>query len=217
MKTISRLITILLLSFLVLSCSSDDKVMLFNGNDLENWNIFVSEPDVAPGDVFWVEDGMIHTSGKPNGYIRTKETYSNFKLHVEWKWTEEPTNSGVLIHVRDENRIWPLCIECQLMHEHAGDVVLIGKGSGITIKGSTYLVTSEETRYTVIDKFEEVSENPAGEWNSYDITSLDGDIEVIVNGVLQHTGTDMTLTSGNIALQSEGSPMLFRNVYLEPL
>ncbi|MCK4749582.1 MAG: DUF1080 domain-containing protein, partial [Bacteroidales bacterium] len=128
MKTISRLITILLLSFLVLSCSSDDKVMLFNGNDLENWNIFVSEPDVAPGDVFWVEDGMIHTSGKPNGYIRTKETYSNFKLHVEWKWTEEPTNSGVLIHVRDENRIWPLCIECQLMHEHAGDVVLIGKG-----------------------------------------------------------------------------------------
>jgi hypothetical protein len=191
--------------------------MVFNGKDLENWNVFVSEPDVAPGDVFWVEDGMIHTSGKPDAYIRTKETYSNYKLHVEWKWTEEPTNSGVLLHVRDEDRIWPLCIECQLQNQKAGDIVCIGKGSGITIKDSTYLVTSEEDRYIIIGKFEKVSENPAGEWNKYDITSLDGDLEVVVNGVLQHTGTDMTLTSGNIALQSEGSPMQFRNVYLKPL
>ena len=102
------------------------------------------------------------------------------------------------------------------MHEHAGDVVLIGKGSGITSKDSTYLVSSEENRYKVIPKFEEVSENPPGEWNSYDITSIDGDLEVVVNGVLQHIATGMTLTEGNIALQSEGSPLQFRNIYLQP-
>jgi len=217
MKTFSKPITLFLLLVLIMACSSDKKVMLNNGKDLENWNIFVSEPDVDPGDVFWVEDGIIHTTGKPHAYIRTKEQYTNYKLHVEWRWTEEPTNSGVLIHVQGEDLIWPLCIECQLKHGNAGDIVLIGKGSGVTVKGSAHLITSEENRSEVIGKFEEVSENPAGEWNSYDITSKDGNIEVIVNGILQNTGTDMTLTSGNIGLQSEGSPMQFRNVYLEPL
>jgi hypothetical protein len=217
MKTFSKLVTLFLLLTLILSCSSDNKVMLNNGKDLENWNIFVSDPEVDPGDIFWVEDGIIHTTGKPHAYLRTKETYSNFKLHVEWRWTEEPTNSGVLLHVQGEDLIWPLCIECQLKHENAGDIVLIGKGSGVTVKGSAHLITSEENRYESIPKMEAVSENPAGEWNSYDITSKDGDIEVIVNGILQNTGTDMTLTSGNIGLQSEGSPMQFRNVYLETL
>ena len=77
-----------------------------------------------------------------------------------------------------KDMIWPLAIECQLMHEHAGDLVLIGKGSGITVKDSSYLIVSEENRYKVIPKFEEDSENPAGEWNSYDITSRDGNLEV---------------------------------------
>ena len=170
-----------------------------------------------PDDLFWVEDGVISTSGKPHGYIRTRESYKNYKLHVEWRWTEEPTNSGLLLHVSGDDMIWPLAIECQLMHEKAGDVVLIGKGSGITVKDSAYLITSEENRYKVLPKFGEVSENPAGEWNNYDITSLDGKLEVIVNGVLQHVGTDMTLTEGNILLQSEGSAMQFRNIYLEVL
>jgi hypothetical protein len=130
---------------------------------------------------------------------------------------EEPTNSGVLIHVQGEDMIWPHAIECQLMHEHAGDLVLMGKGAGVTVEGQDYLVTSEENRYLVVAKQEEVSENPPGAWNSYDITSLDGTLEVVVNGVLQNSGTAMTLTEGNILLQSEGSPMQFRNIYLEVL
>ena len=217
MKTLLKSSTLLFLAIFALSCNTDNTVKLFNGEDLDNWNFFVSSPDMDPGELFWVEDGVINTSGIPNGYIRTKETYSNFKLHVEWRWTEKPSNSGVLIHVQGKEMIWPLCIECQLMHEHAGDIVCIGKGSGITIKDSIYLVKSEENRYIVVPKFEEVSENTPGEWNSYDITSLDGNIEVSVNGILQHIGTDMTLTEGNIALQSEGSPMQFKNIHLLPL
>ena len=190
---------------------------LFNGKDLEDWNVFVSKPEVKPGDLFWVDGGVINTSGVPHGYLQTKDSYGNYKLHVEWRWTEEPTNSGVLLHVQGEDMIWPHCIECQLMHEHAGDLVLMGKDAGITVRDSIYLITSEEHRYAVISKFEEESENPAGEWNSYDIKSVNGEIEVVVNGVLQHAGTGMTLNEGRIALQSEGSPMQFRNIYLESL
>jgi len=217
MKTILKTITFSFLSIFLLACNTDKTVNLFNGENLDNWSIFVSSEDVEPADLFWVEDGVINTTGKPHGYIRTLETFSNFKLHVEWRWVEEPTNSGVLIHVQGEDRIWPLSIECQLMNDHAGDLVLIGKGSGVTVKDSAYLITSEEKRYMALNKFEEVSENPIGEWNSYDITSQDGKIQVVVNGVLQHTGTHMTLTKGNILLQSEGSPMQFRNVTLEQL
>lgn len=217
MKPMLKTLAFLGIMITSVACSTDSKVVLFNGENLDNWTIFVSSSEVEAKELFYVEDGLINTIGKPHGYIRTKERYSNYKLHVEWRWTGEPTNSGVLLHVNGEDMIWPLAIECQLMHEKAGDLVLIGKGSGITVKETAHLVESEENRYKVLPKFEAVSENPAGEWNSYDITSLDGNLEVKVNGVLQQTGSDMTLTEGNILLQSEGSPMQFRNVYLELL
>ena len=207
----------MLLTLWLSSCNTENKIELFNGENLDNWDIYVDSPDVAPDELFWVEEGVIHTAGVPNGYIRTKDSYHNYKLHVEWKWPEKPTNSGVLLNVQGKEMIWPLCTECQLMHEKAGDIVLIGKSSGITIKDTTYLVTSEENRYKVIPKFEAVSEKPAGEWNSYDITLKDAAIEVLVNGVLQNSGSGITLSGGNIALQSEGSPIQFRNVYLIPL
>lgn len=208
---------LLCLSLAVLSCSSDKKIELFNGQDLDNWNIVVDSEDGEPKDLFYVEDGVMHTLGAPFGYIRTKESYSNYKLHVEWKWTDEPSNSGVLINVQGKEMIFPHCVEAQLMNGKAGDIVLMGKGASIYVKDSIYMVTSEERRYLAIPKFEDSSEKAAGEWNSYDITNLDGTLELYVNGVLQNKGTDMTLTEGNIALQSEGAPLQFRNIYLQPL
>jgi hypothetical protein len=199
------------------SCSSENRIELFNGQNLDNWNIIVDSEDGEPADLFYVEDGLLSTTGTPFGYIRTKESYSNYKLHLEWRWTEEPANSGVLINVQGKEIVFPHCIECQLMNGRAGDIVLMGKGAEITVKDSTYSVTSEERRYLSIPKYEESSELPAGEWNTYEITSQDGNLEVIVNGVLQNEGNGMSLTEGNIALQSEGGPIQFRNIYLQPL
>lgn len=217
MKTLLKSALLLGLSLVVLSCTTENKIELFNGQDLDNWNIIVGSEDGEPKDLFYVEDGLMNTIGDPFGYIRTKESYSNFKLHLEWRWTEEPSNSGVLLNVQGKDIIFPHCVEAQLMHGKAGDFVLMGKGAAITVKDSTYLVTSEEKRYLAIPKFEESSEKPAGDWNTYEITSKDGTLELVVNGVLQNKGTGMSLTEGNIALQSEGGPMQFRNIYLQPL
>jgi hypothetical protein len=205
------------ISLLLFSCSTENRIELFNGQDLDNWNIIVDSEDGEPRDLFYVEDGLLNTLGEPFGYIRTRESYSNYKLHLEWRWVREPANSGVLLNVQGKDIIFPHCVEAQLMNGRAGDIVLMGKGASITVKDSTYTVVSEENRYLAIQKFEESSENPAGEWNSYDITSLDGNLELVVNGVLQNSGTGMTLTEGNIALQSEGGPLQFRNIYLQPL
>jgi len=217
MKTLLNPFVFLCLSLLVLSCKTDNTIELFNGTDLDNWNIIVSNDEVAPGELFYVEDGVITTTGNPFGYIRTKEAFSNYKLHLEWRWTEEPANSGVLVNVQGKEIVFPHCVECQLKNGSAGDIVLMGKGAAITVQDSTYMVVSDEHRYLSIPKFEESSEKPAGEWNIYEITSLGGELEVIVNGVLQNRGTDMIPSNGNIALQSEGGPLQFRNIYLQPL
>ncbi|MCK5692869.1 MAG: DUF1080 domain-containing protein [Bacteroidales bacterium] len=217
MKTLLKSCALLCLTLVLFSCTTEKKIELFNGQDLDNWNIVVGSEDGEPKDLFYVEDGVINTLGQPFGYIRTKESYSNFKLHLEWRWTEKPSNSGVFLNVQGKEIVFPQCVECQLMHGRAGDIVLMRKGTSITIKDSTYMVTSEENPYLGIPKFEDSSEKPAGEWNTYDITSKDGDIEVIVNGVLQNSGTGMTLTEGYIALQSEGGPLQFRNIYLQLL
>ncbi len=217
MRTLLKSISFLFIIAVIISCSSGNRVELFNGENLDNWVFFTEEEGVDAGSVFWAGDGLIHTSGVPHAYIRTKESYGDFELHLEWRWVDEPTNSGVLIHVQGEDRIWPHCVECQLMHDHAGDLVLMGKGAGIVIGDSVYLVSSEENRYKVIPKFEDPSENPPGEWNSYDITSREDELEVRVNGVLQHKGRGMTPTMGHILLQSEGSAMEYRNLYLEAL
>ncbi|PID93192.1 MAG: hypothetical protein CSA96_00495 [Bacteroidetes bacterium] len=214
MKNSTRLLLTISCIALVSACAPEAEEALFNGKDLSNWSIYLENDDAAPEEVFWVEDGMIHTSGVPNGYIRSKKSYSNFDLHIEWRWIEEAINSGVLLHVQGEDMLWPMCVECQLMHEHAGDLILMGKGTGMAGKDSSYLVQSEEDRYIVVPKWEESSEHAPGEWNSYDISSLNGRIDVKVNGILQHSGTAMTLTEGNIALQSEGAPMEFRNIVL---
>ena len=217
MKTLIKAIALLLFTLVIFSCTSEKRIELFNGQDLDNWNLVVDSPDGEPGDLFYVEDGILNTLGNPFGYIRTKESYSNYKLHVEWRWPGEPSNSGVLLNVQGEDIIFPHCVEAQLMNGRAGDVVLMGKGAAITIRDSSYQVSSEERRYLSIPKFEESSEKPAGEWNTYDITLKDGTLELYVNGVLQNSGTDMSLTEGNIALQSEGGPLQIRNFYLQPL
>ena len=207
-----------LLSFMIFtSCQEENRVLLFNGENLDNWSLFVPDSGAVPEEVFRAEGGVIKVAGMPDGYIRTKEIYGNYRLHLEWRWVSEPKNSGVLLHINGENKLWPNCIEAQLMNQNAGDLVPIQPGAGITVDGQEYLLESDTIWYIIIPKMNPSSENLPGEWNSYDILCKGGDIELTVNGVLQNQGTNATLTSGSIGIQSEGGPMEFRNIWLEPV
>lgn len=199
---------------LLSTCTSENKVLLFNGKDLSNWEkVVFEEADVD--DVFRVEDGFIKVSGVPNGYMITRDSYSDYQLHVEWRWVADPGNSGVLLHVQETNlQEFPLCIEAQLMNSNAGDIVMIGHGAGVSVGDSVYLVKPGESRFKVARKCKETSEKVAGQWNTYEITCKGDHIELIVNGVKQNQVTGSTLDAGKIALQSEGAPIEFRNLYL---
>jgi len=216
MKTLISALAITTLLFIAVSCTSKNEVELFNGENLDNWTVFVSDETPAES-VFWVEDGVINTSGVPHAYIKTTKAYENYKLHLEWRWVAKAKNSGVLLHVTGEDMIWPNCIEAQLMAGNAGDFVLIGKGAGFTIQDSVRIIKAEEKRYAVFPKLSDSSENEAGEWNAYDIT-VDGDkIKLKVNDILQNKAKETSKTKGHIAIQSEGGPMQFRNIRIVEL
>src|ERR1035437_11092240 len=52
-----------------------EKIMLFNNKDLSNWVFKLKDPSVDPGKVFSIQNGVIHISGNPFGYMRTKDAY----------------------------------------------------------------------------------------------------------------------------------------------
>jgi len=189
------------------------KIMLWNGTDFSGWRRFVSDPAVNVDDVWRIRDGILRCKGQPNGYIRTEKRYRNYQLHLDWRWPETPTNSGVLLHGRSPDRVWPACIECQLKAGDAGDLVLID-GAGLTVHGVKY--RNPDKQFNIIGKKSPTSERPAGQWNSLLIRCKGRSIRCFVNGVLQNEGTRATVDSGWIALQSEGSPIEFRDIYLLP-
>jgi hypothetical protein len=193
---------------------SQQKIMLWNGKDFTGWKLYIPDENVNVNDIWSVKDGVVHCKGQPNGYMRTKKKYANYRLHLEWRWPGEPTNSGVLLHASREDQIWPKCIECQLKAGSAGDFVLMG-GAGITVDGKD--MQNPEKRFVVIPKKQQSSEKPAGQWNTYEIHCDKDTISCYVNGVLQNEGAAATITTGWICLQSEGGPIEFRNIYIEPL
>lgn len=185
--------------------AANGKIQLFNGKDLNNWVFYLKDASVDPKTVFTVQNGVIHVKGDPFGYMRTIEEYSDYDLHVEYRYPVEATNSGVFIHAQKPDTIWLKCIECQLMAGNAGDFVCMN--------GAEMKERVDKTK-RVVKKMGASTEKPAGEWNTLDVRTRGNTIEVKVNGTLQNKGTGLNVSKGSICLQSEGKDIEFRNVFL---
>ena len=208
----------ILVSFFVLAtvvCFGQKKENIFNGKNLNDWVIVAGDSSIRPEQYFYVNDGMIETVGVPAGYMRTKKEFSNYRLHIEWRYPEKATNSGIMVHVGGPDKIWVTHYQAQLKVLNAGDFIVHGVNEKATIGDSTYVST--EAVKPVIPKLHETNEKPATEWNSYDIVCKGNTIEVRVNGLLQNTATNCSLTKGAIGLQAEGSKIQFRNIWIEKL
>ena len=191
------------------SCAGNaQKTDLFHGSDLSGWE-WVVNPESADMDseVCSVVDGNIRIAGNPYGYLRTSEKYADVKLHAEWRWVGEGTNSGLFIRVQDGEGFWPEAIECQLKAGKAGDLVMLG-GSRIQEVESVGMFPVK----TRIGDYEK----PVGEWNVAEVVCEGNRLTIYINGELQNECTCFT-TEGYIALQSEGGPIEFRNIYIEKL
>lgn len=186
-------------------CGECKKTELFNGQDLSGWVGFVDpESGVSAEQVYSVKDGNIYVAGQPFGYLRTEKKYGDYTLHVEWRWIGEGTNSGLFQRVQDGDKLWCTAIECQLCSGKAGDYVMLGGAKISDIE----CVGEFPVKVRIGDY-----ENPVGEWNTADITCEGKTIKVKINGKEQNECT-CEFTDGYIALQSEGGPIEFRNIYI---
>lgn len=185
---------------------------LFDGETLDGWvNI-----NCAP--TTWsVKDGMIHCTGKPIGELRTKRMYQNFILELEWQHLRPKGNAGVFV--------WADAITApgQPFHRAVEVQVLDGReGPGHTSDGDIFPIHGATLkpdngrggmRAFPIEK----RSKPSPEWNHYRITCNDGSIKLEVNGKQVTSGAESSLRKGYICLESEGSPVNFRNVRIKEL
>ncbi len=159
-------------------------------------------------------DGVIAVAGKPSGFIATRDTYTDYRLHVEWRWTGKPGNGGVLLHVASgpKDGVWPYSIQVQTKHGAAGDL--------LPMAGATFNepLTTAPGAYPPIKAHTAAdSERPPGEWNTMDVLVRGGCIDVTINGVAQNAVTIAQPATGRIGFQLEGTPYELRNLRVERL
>lgn len=197
----------------------EDAVDLFDGKSLAGWEYYLVEPDVKMADVWSVRDGLLICKGEPMGYLVTKNTFTDYRLIVEWRWApgKKAGNSGVLLRITGKPQPLPRCVEAQLKAGSAGDVYGF---HGFPVKGDAARAVSAEGK--MMGKLSGVTkikgnEKKPGEWNRYDITLRGGHITVLVNGEKVNEATGLDDVAGKIGLQSEGGEIHFRTVRLTPL
>jgi len=191
--------------------SASQALPLFGAAGFDAFEL-VTTPAAAIGEVLVAgADGVIAVAGNPPGYVATRASYTNYRLHAEWRWTGKPGNGGVLLHVqgRPKDKVWPLSQQVQTKFHAVGDLLPM---AGASFNES---LTSAPGAYPAIKaRVAADSERPAGEWNSMDVVSRDGSIEVTINGVVQNHVTGAQPASGRIGFQLEGAPYELRHVTL---
>jgi hypothetical protein len=192
----------------------DDFTPLFNGKDLSGWvNV-----NCAP-DTFTAKDGIIVSSGKPTGVIRTEKQYENFILELEWKHIVPGGNAGLFVWsdpLTAPGTPFTRSIEVQVLdgqetenYTSHGDIFSI---HGQSMKpdrphpGGWERCLPSEKRC-----------KPAGEWNHYRVTCNDGAIKLEVNGKEVSGGSQCKLRKGYICLESEGTECHFRDLKIKEL
>lgn len=214
-------IAIICISSTIFSCKKQQTYSLFNGQDLSGWHVDVPEMDTIPNTInpFILRDDMLVSLGNPRGHLITDEVYKDYKLEVEYRFAGEPGNCGVLVHAstpRALYKMFPKSLEVQMQHEDAGDFWVIVEDievdDMVERRGPKEEWGITEGKKRRVINLTDGSEKPLGEWNTMVIECLKDKIKVWVNGDLVNYGYNATVTSGQIAIQAEGSEVEFRKI-----
>jgi len=210
---------------------------LWNGRTLDGWTTWIATPDrsVTVADVKRDENGKylepigperdplhiftvvqmdgrpaIRISGEVFGELRTKASFSNYHLSLQFKWGEKkwpprdapgtPRDSGLLYHVHgaagDGGRVWARSIELQIQEHDVGDLYAIGSVIAVRAKARrgtsplqydydpsgewTYFSQAQGASGRCIKQPD--NEKPTGEWNTVELIAFGEDSIHIVNG-----------------------------------
>lgn len=189
-------------------------VALFNGKDLSGWKGLVLNPveraKLTPEQLqdlqkaadakmraHWsVSDGVLFFDGE-GSHLCTDKDYGDFELYVDWK-IEPKGDSGIYLRGSPQVQIWDDPI-----------------GSGGFYNNQEH----PSKPLTVADR-------PVGEWNTFHIKMVGDVVSVRLNDVLVTDDVVMEnywerdkpiYPTGQIELQSHGSKLYFKNIYLREL
>jgi len=186
----------------------------------------------AEGTWSW-KDGQAHCTGKPVGVIRTKTPHTNFELVLEWRHLKAAGNSGVFVWATKASldRLkpggLPQGIEVQVLDlAYAEHYVKRHKKKPdwFTSHGDVF-----PTGASKMKPFAPVAPNGSrsfpsknltlgiNHWNHYYIRCINGEVRLWVNGEEVSGGNECQPATGYVALESEGSPVDFRNIRIRPL
>lgn len=207
-----------------------DAIILFDGKNLDQW---VMADDTTSAAKWNVEKGLL-TVNKSTGNIQTRQSFTDYQLHLEWRVPKNITGTG---QGRGNSGLFLASLgkgdagyEMQIMDSYNNATYVNGQA------GSIYKQTPPLVNPT----------RPPGEWQTYDVIwtaprfNDDGSLKsparvtAFFNGVLVQNNTEVkgpTLYIGKpsyttahgaapIKLQAHGDksePISFRNIWIRPL
>ena len=215
-----KIFWLILCVFLQIIPLSAQKILLFDGKDLNNW--FAFEPESGKHenatDIFRVENRLIRLYGDKIGYLMTTKSFTNFKLTAEFRWNTDSSfekkskspNSGLMYLVPDsaKDKIWCAGIQFQIKPEKTGDFIFL-EGITAEINGEKTIAGKSMT-YPKI----KATEKSLGKWNKIKIIVRKNEIYQYLNGKLVNKAKNPSVQSGRILLQYEGFPIDFRNIII---
>jgi HEAT repeat protein len=190
---------------------------LFNGKDLSGWKGLVKDPpsrarmtpqelrkEQAAADIemkrHWqVIDGALVFDGQGQSLCSAQD-FADFELFVDWK-IEPGGDSGIYLRGSPQVQVWDPA-------EHA--------------EGSGGLYNNKIGPAAPL----QAADNPAGEWNTFEILMSGDRVTVYLNGVLVVDNINMENTwernkpiypAGQIELQAHSTPLYFKNIYIREI
>ena len=184
-------------------------------------------------DTWTWKDGILYCTGRPVGVMRYEKQLTNFEMLLEWRHMRKAGNSGVFSWIPEKSLKklkpgqLPQGIEIQILDlgyaEHY-EKRHKKKSDWFTSHGDVFPVQASRMK-----PFPPVAPNGkrsfptknltlgVGKWNHYYIRCINGEVRLWVNGEEVSGGTNCSPASGYMALESEGSPIEFRNLKLREL
>jgi len=196
-------------------------VALFNGKDLTGWKGLVGDPksrrtmsreELAKAQAkadedmqaHWkVVDGALCFDGKGHSLCTAKD-YSDFEMFVDWK-IEKGGDSGIYLRGTPQVQIWDTANRNVGAQVGSGGLYNNQKGASKPLK---------------------VADKPVGQWNKFRIIMIGEHVTVYLNDELVVDNVAMEnywerdnpiYPNGQIELQSHGSQLYFRNIYLREI
>ena len=231
MKNCLLLILLVTFSCAINNLDDSDKYgwkPLFSNDSLKGWTDNQTKHKAYKKNHWTLKNGILETTGRPNGLLYSKKSYKNFELKFDWKHHEYAKNSGLFIWLKKIGKTLGQGTEVQILDPgYEKRNAKSNKPRWFTGHGDVFPVATKMTPFLPSASHNKGQKNRSfptekrtnsyGNWNHYHIKAVNGVIRLLVNGKEVSGGYDIRPDFGPLAFESEGGKVSFRNIMIKDL